>query len=94
MTILNGRVCPKVCHFPRLGAELNAAASTALEPGRRQNGRVANEVCRVVSVVPRNANAHRQAPETAVNGEGKAPIRWSYVCADERASYGTNSNAT
>ena len=41
----NGRLYTKVCHFSRPGAKLNAAASTALRPGGRQNGRVANEVC-------------------------------------------------
>ena len=36
---------PQVCHFSRPGADLNAAASTALGPGHRQNGRVANGLC-------------------------------------------------
>ena len=31
--------------FSRPGAELNVAASTALGPDRRQNGRVANDLC-------------------------------------------------
>ena len=41
------RLDTKVCHFSRPGAEPNAAASTALGLDRRQNGRVANEVCHV-----------------------------------------------
>ena len=42
---VDGRLWYKVCHFSRPGAKLNAAASTALRPGGRQNGRVANEIC-------------------------------------------------
>ena len=41
----DGRVYTKLCHFSRPGPELGAAVSTALVVDRRQNGRVANELC-------------------------------------------------
>ena len=43
-----GKLCRKVCHFLRLRADQRTAVSTVLGLDRRQNGRVANEVCHQV----------------------------------------------
>ena len=42
---IDGRLPVQVCHFSRPGLQLDATVSTALGAGRRQNGRVANEIC-------------------------------------------------
>ena len=41
----DGGVYTKLCHFGHPRPLLGAPASTALEIGRRYNGRVANELC-------------------------------------------------